>query len=162
MLTQARVKELFDYNSDTGALIWRVSLSSKPTVGNEAGSWRPDGYRKVRIDTKPYYIHRIIWLWMTGSWPKDGIDHKDLDPSNNKWANLREANATQNTTNRPYQSNNKHGLKGVTLHRQSGLWRARARAYGKVVSSYHKTKEEAASAAEQARSLLHGDFARSF
>ncbi|PBX07806.1 hypothetical protein CJT86_34860 [Pseudomonas aeruginosa] len=41
------------------------------------------------------------------------------------------------------QSNNTSGYKGVSLHKQSGLWFAYAQAEGKRYSAgYHKTPEE--------------------
>jgi hypothetical protein len=37
---------------------------------------------------------------MTGKWPDAEIDHVDRDPSNDAWANLREATSSENKWNR--------------------------------------------------------------
>ncbi len=62
--------------------------------------------------------HRLAFLFMEGKWPENHVDHKDGDPSNNAWNNLRHATRSQNQHNRhAAQSNSKTGLLGV---RKSG------------------------------------------
>jgi HNH endonuclease len=46
---------------------------------------------------------------MTGRWPRHQIDHRDLNKSNNRWSNLRQASSSQNGANRKGKS----PLKGV-------------------------------------------------
>jgi hypothetical protein len=38
-------------------------------------------------------------MWMTGSWPKDMIDHIDGNSMNDAWCNLREADCVTNAWN---------------------------------------------------------------
>ncbi len=111
--TYERVKEILSYDPATGLFKWIKTLSNRAQAGNVAGCYRKDGYLVIRFDGKLYLGHRLAWLLVTGNWPKQEIDHKDGNPSNNKWGNLREATHSENITNQAAHKNNKLGLKGV-------------------------------------------------
>lgn len=76
--TQARAHEYFNYDAETGVLIYRERPAGefKPAgyvkhlkrVGYPAGAINADGYIKVHIDGFYHSAHRIIWLMMTGEW----------------------------------------------------------------------------------------------
>jgi hypothetical protein len=53
------------------------------------------------IDGKQQRVHRLIWLYMTGEWPKDQIDHINNVKHDNRWKNLREADNQLNHYNLP-------------------------------------------------------------
>jgi hypothetical protein len=57
---------------------------------------------------------------MKGEWPEFQIDHRDHVKSNNKWANLRQATQSQNSSN--VTTYNSCGLKGVYWHNQAKKW----------------------------------------
>lgn len=97
-LTQDRVKELFHYNPRTGDLLWRVSVPSR-LFGTAVGRIEKSGYRVFMYDGVKYLAHRVAWLWMTGSWPAVYIDHVNGEKADNRWPNLREADAAQNIAN---------------------------------------------------------------
>lgn len=59
------------------------------------------------------------------------VDHIDHNGLNNQRSNLRLASRSQNMMNRSLQSNNKSGFKGVSIHKKSGKWVARAKVEGK-------------------------------
>ncbi|MCK5748342.1 MAG: HNH endonuclease, partial [Oricola sp.] len=40
------------------------------------------------------------FLYMTGAWPAQQVDHKDMDHTNNAWRNLRDASASENAINK--------------------------------------------------------------
>lgn len=171
-LTQERLKELLSYDPLTGVFVWHereIRAGSERTdkswnskyAGKQAGQvYGPDGLERVRIsvDKVRYLAHRLAWLWMTGSWPNKEIDHKDMDPLNNKWSNLREATHSQNAMNRRGRSKY---AKGVTIHRPSGLFQVRIHS-NKVCKSlgYFKTIEAASAAYTTAAQKIHGEFAR--
>ncbi len=116
------VRELFDYDPQTGVLSWRVKRA-QVSPGDAAGARRGvDGYLQVSIDRKLYRVHRIVWLWMTGSAPDHFLDHKDADKANNRWDNLRPATKSQNQANVGLTARNTSGRKGVFWHRASGRW----------------------------------------
>ena len=66
----------------------------------------------IGINGKIYRAHRLAWLYMTGKWPKEEIDHKDTNSLNDKIENLRICNDFQNKANRKTPSTNKTGFKG--------------------------------------------------
>lgn len=64
--------------------------------------------------------HRLAWLYMTGEWPRQEIDHIDGDRANNKWLNLRDVDHATNMQNRRVaQSNNVGGFLGVSRRAES-------------------------------------------
>lgn len=157
MLTQERLKELLSYDPLTGVFLWRVNRGPA-RAGKRAGCVSPIGYRSIRPDGKLYWEHRLAWFYMTGSWPDEEIDHRDLNRANNIWTNLRPSTSSQNKANRKPQGKYP---KGVSLHRQSGLFKAGAQKNGHPIHlGYFKTPELAHEAYCAAATKIHGEFAR--
>lgn len=126
MINQERVKELFDYNEETGVITRKVNIANnKVKTGDNVGSSSSShGYLECSIDKKSYLVHRIIWLWYYGYLPESLIDHVDEDKLNNRINNLREASKTCNAQNCGNPKNNKSGVKGVYWCNNSGYWKA--------------------------------------
>jgi hypothetical protein len=96
---------------------------------------------------------------MTREWPKDNVDHRDLDKLNDKWNNLRGATTSQNAMNRRVRSDSKTGLKGVRV--EKGKFTARVKLDGRTYRvSGLRTVEEAIQAREALAIALHEEFAR--
>ena len=131
MLNQEQVKELFDYDPDTGHLIWRVKRGTRGVAGKIAGCLdNHHGYFLIRIDGKPYRAHRLIWLYVYGAWPVNDIDHVNGARHDNRIFNLREATRAQNMQNqRNPRTDNKSSYLGVSANR--GKWVAQIQANGK-------------------------------
>ena len=178
-LTAETLRQLLDYDPETGILRWKKRTPeffedtvrrdaeqicnwwNKRFAGKIAGSLNKNGYIALFVLNKWYRAHRIIWLWMTGSWPTIDVDHRDLSKSNNRWGNLREATQAQNRTNRNLRPDNTSGLKGVCWFKPQGKWRAAIQANKKrVFLGYFDTKDEAHAAYCDAAKRLHGEFAR--
>lgn len=87
MLTVERLRELLDYDPETGVFRWKEPRR-KCRVGEVAGSLRKDGYVKIQVDGRFYQAHRLAWLCVYGVWPS-AIDHIDGNRANNAIANLR-------------------------------------------------------------------------
>ena len=121
MLTQERVRELFNYRED-GALLWRVRTSNRATEGSVAGCAGTQGYLRVRVDTREYPAHRLVWLWHHRYLPEDGIDHLDQCRANNRIENLREAGKVCNARNTGNPQDNKSGVKGVCWNARDKRW----------------------------------------
>ena len=156
-VTRARLRALLDYNCRTGEFRWRKRVGSmKP--GDLAGTL-VQGYRRITIDGREYPAHHLAWLYKKGNWCSQMIDHRDLDPSNNRWTNLRRATRSQNNANRRVPPNNACGLKGVSPDRDR--WRATIR---KNRRRYHLgkfvTPQAAHAAYAKAARKLFGKFAR--
>jgi hypothetical protein len=113
-LTAKRVREVLDYDPETGLLRWKLRLSKNTHVGDIAGSLHPQGYTVVTIGEKQYQGHRLAWCHYYGRWPRGGLDHKDAVRNNNAIDNLRRATNVQQNRNRKLSPKNKAGFKGVS------------------------------------------------
>lgn len=171
-LTRDVLRELIEYNPESGRLIWkhrsrkwfasdRIYKSwNGRYAGKDAGTETTDkrGYRRrqVSIFKKAFKEHRLVWLYMTGSMPCGEIDHIDQDATNNRWSNLREVDRLGNNLNQSRKSNNRSGVTGVSWRAKECRWLARVVIRGEIV--LNKTfvdKADAAKAVRKARSL-HG------
>ncbi len=152
-LTAERLKDLLHYDPDTGIFTWLVDRGRMRCKGKRAGS--PEG--QIRIDFHIYRPHRLAWLYMTGEWPKHLIDHADRDPSNNRWANLREATDQQNMWNGRSKLP-KSGFRGVKRHRNGFVAFIYEGKRGIYLGSF-KTAEEASAAHVAAVNARRGEFA---
>ncbi len=133
-LTQNRLKELFDYDSETGNLIRKYTMGGqKPGI---ADTMREDGYLRVSIFGKRYQSHRIVWLWNTGSFPKYEIDHINHDKADNRMENLRDVPTSENSKNMPSYSNRELPM-GVYL-RKAGTNRLTRDRYEAILSFENK------------------------
>jgi hypothetical protein len=123
-LTQARLKEVLNYDKETGLFTWMVSnswCSEKDTAGTKENN----GYIRISIDGNRYVAHRLAWLYVNGYFPENQIDHIDRARDNNKWVNLREVSTQCNIRNRGLNSNNTSGVAGVNFDITSDKWIAR-------------------------------------
>jgi hypothetical protein len=160
MITYQELRELLRYEPDTGKWFWKVKISRNRAAGDETGKPDVTGYCHIRYKRRLYKAHRLAWLYMTGEWPEGDIDHRDLNPSNNRWKNLRDATKSQNLANSKKYKNNKSGFKGVCKHSQNNSWVAEIRKNNKKISlGCFATKEEAAEAYVKAAQEIHGEFA---
>lgn len=117
-----RIKDQLLYVPKSGILIWVKSIARHISAGSIAGNNRKDGYLRInfRHDKRQYtlYGHHIAWFLKTAKWPKYNIDHKDGNPANNKWRNLRQDKFSQNNQNKNnLSSTNTSGVLGVHLNK---------------------------------------------
>jgi hypothetical protein len=82
MLTQERLKELFNYDPVTGFFTRLKRTSSNTIIGEKVGG-NINGYLRVSIDNKFYLLHRLAFLYMEGEFPIEFVDHIDGCGSNN-------------------------------------------------------------------------------
>ena len=122
-LTKERLHEVVSYDPSSGDF---TRLARSGVKGGETGgNSHPNGYRYIRIDGRRYMAHRVAWMYMTGAFPLEDIDHIDGNRSNNIFSNLRQATRAENTQNRPMRSNSISGLRGVFWHKPSAKFSAR-------------------------------------
>lgn len=96
-LTQDRLKELFDYDKETGHMMRRYNMGGqRPGV---ADSMRKDGYWRISIFGKRYLSHRIIWFYHYGKMPENEIDHINHNRDDNRLDNLRDVTSLDNSKN---------------------------------------------------------------
>lgn len=114
-ITQYRLKSLLTYDPDTGIFMRK---------GKRSGYNHHSGYRYVGIDGEKIIEHRLAWFYVYGVWPVADLDHINRNRSDNRIANLREANRATNCQNQPIRKSNKSGITGVYYHKVSGKWAA--------------------------------------
>ena len=162
MLKASRLRELLHYDPETGVFTWIVPPCNSIHAGDAAGSPNGKGYLVIGVDRVRVGSHRLAWLYMTGEWPNGQIDHIDLNRSNNRWANLRDATQSQNLANTLARANSKSGFKGVYWHKRRAKWHAQIRHRGKGKSlGLFDSAGDAHRAYYAAAKELHGEFARS-
>ena len=122
--TEARLKALLHYDSETGVFRWKVRRGGAAQVGSVAGRIESKGYRQITVDWVAVMEHRLAWFYVTGEWPPYEIDHINGCRTDNRFANLRLATHGQNQQNiaRAHMTN-RSGLLGVT--EQGGRYHAR-------------------------------------
>ena len=159
-LTTERLRQVLTYAPETGLFYWRVSNSNRIQIGSIAGTMNAYRYRVIGIDGIRYHATHLATLWMTGEWPEE-VDHKDNDPGNDRWDNLRPCSHAQNMKNMSKHADNSSGHKGVYTSTKGRTWFAQIMSDGKqkYLGSFG-TKEQAMSAYNEAARLHHGDFAR--
>lgn len=142
-LTAEYVRSLLSYEPETGVFRWRQGGHGKH-AGDIAGSPGSRGRRYININRRLYAEHRLAWLYMTGEWPAELVDHNNGIHADNRFANLREATKTQNNRNRV--------ARGVRY--RSGQYDARIVVDGKPIYLGVFPTEEAARAA-YVKATLH-------
>ena len=125
-LTQEELKELLIYDKDSGEFTWIKAMSSRAGAGSIAGCVHQcTGYRVITIAGTQYKEHRLAFLYVTGKWPSDQVDHINGYKVDNRWGNLRDVTAKENSKNKKIDSRNTSGFVGVGWHKQTGKWRVR-------------------------------------
>ena len=157
--TAERVRQLLNYDPETGKWTWRVARGCR-RAGSGAGTVN-GRYLTIKVDGVFYYAHVLALLYMTGEWPPDDVDHKDVDSSNCRWSNLRPATRTLNIANSSLRKDNASGCKGVSWHKAAGKWVARIGIGGQRIHlGCFDTIEAASSIYEKAAIAAFGSFAR--
>lgn len=130
LITRDYLLSILDYNPTTGVFTWRWRDDvpkewNTKFAGKAAGYINPsDGMFYIRLKIKHFASHRLAWLYMTGEWPPKQVDHKDTNPLNNSWNNLRLATNGQNGQNKSVRKDSKSGLKGVYFNKSRNNWQA--------------------------------------
>lgn len=117
---------------------------------------KPKGYYQKY---KAPRVHVQIWEASFGPVPKGFVvDHRDGDIHNNAIDNLRLATRSQNAANAKTPTNNKTGLKGLSLLRSG--FRGTVTVNKKQQSFFSNDLLEVAAWIYRTRRELHGEFAR--
>ena len=124
-LTQEILKELLRYNPETGVFVWKVKAARCVEIGDIAGCLARTGYNQIKVAKKSYRAHRLAFLYMTGSFPPNQIDHINHIRDDNQWLNLRAVTHQENHKNRTKNKNNTAGITGVSWHKHTNKWYSR-------------------------------------
>ena len=69
ILTQ-ELKELLNYNPETGVFAQKVSTSNRVRAGDVAGGTNNIGYVAISVQGKLHLAHRLAWLFVHGYLPE--------------------------------------------------------------------------------------------
>lgn len=163
MITQARLRELFDLDETTGVFTWR-QLFTKNQVkpGDVAGGFhKRTGYWRIKIDGRVYLRSRLVFCYVHGYFPEE-IDHKHFNKIDDRPSELRPATRSEQCQHRRGWSKLSKLPKGVSLIKnskrnpfQSEIQVDKKRIY----LGCFPTKEEAALAYQNAAVQHFGEFA---
>ena len=125
-LTQKRLKEVLTYHPESGHFTSNHAIRgrAKGSVCGCNDKMGRHGYIAIRIDGTLYRAQRLAFLYMTGEWPHDQVDHIDGITNNNRWSNLRQIDAQGNSRNSKLYSNNKSGHTGIRFNESMRKWTA--------------------------------------
>jgi HNH endonuclease len=73
-ITAPLLRQVLSYEPRTGTFWWRVSRGGK-AIRSAAGFQSGRGYVNICVGGRHYRAHRLAWLYVTGRWPKEEIDH---------------------------------------------------------------------------------------
>jgi len=157
MLTAQILRELLNYNPETGIFTRKVVTCNKVKIGDIAGNLNHQGYIQLRVLGIIRQAHRLAWLYMTGNHPKGEIDHINGNRADNSFTNLRDVTKQQNIENqRLPQKGNKSKFLGVDYRSHKNKWVAQIQSNGvKHYLGIYNTPEEAHAAYTEAKRKLH-------
>lgn len=152
-----KLREVLEYDADTGVFRWLRPLAYKTKVGQVAGGALRTGHIRIRLHPKRYMAHRLAWLYVYGDWPAGDLDHIDGNPANNKIDNLRIVTHQENMQNRraaPVNSTTK--LLGVSWCPRNKKWRSNISVNGRnMYLGLHLTADAAHEAYVAAKRIHH-------
>ena len=136
--TPEMLRQLLDYDPETGTLTWRerpLSFFFGSSEATRVRGWKiwnakypgrsagvlTNGYISVKIFDRMYLAHRIIWAMVHGVW-RDQIDHINGNPNDNRLSNLRSVSQKINQRNQRRHKTNTSGRTGVSWNRFRGCW----------------------------------------
>ena len=159
MLTQNQLKEYLHYNANTG-MFTRIKSGQGIRFGSIAGRIKPSGYLYIGLQRQEYYAHRLAFLFMTGTFPSNEIDHINGVKDDNRWFNLREATPSENKCNIGKYNNNTSGFKGVSWNKVSKKLRADIQHMNnRIYLGLFDSPESAHQVYIATATRLHGEFA---
>jgi hypothetical protein len=162
-LTAEIIRDLLEYDKSTGIMIWKKPPKRHPRLlGREAGGPRSSGtkvYQKIVVFRKHYSRSRLAFLWVTGRWPSECIDHINGNSLDDRWLNLREATIMQNAWNHKKRKKKSPLPMGVRQNKYK-KYVARISCNKKHISiGVFETPEEASNAYQEKRKELFNEYA---
>jgi len=160
ILTQARLKELLDYNPETGVFTWKRFMGGTAKAGTVAGTTDSHGHIQIKVDRKLHLAHRLVFLYVAGTAPAE-VDHINRVRSDNRLANLRSVSRSENRHNTAPCKRNKSGVKGVFWIERLGKWQAYISTAGKrkVLGCYAQFDDAVAARLRAERALVGSVYA---
>lgn len=158
-ISQAELKANLKYDKRTGVFTWKVQRG-RANAGDVAGGVT-HGYVVIAICGTRYMAHRLAWLYETGNFPVNQIDHKNGIRNDNRFKNLRDVDVVTNAQNigSTKRSMRSTGLLGAYVFKPRDCFVSYIRAGGKKINlGYFKSAQEAHRAYLRAKTDLHPGF----
>lgn len=119
--------------------------------------WYKSNNGYIKSSGGKHYLHRLIMSTPTGV----QVDHINNDRADNRRANLRHCNQSENNANSLLRTDNTSGVRGVSWDRFREKWVAQVWKNRKIIfRKRFDTKEEAIKAYRLNKERLYGEFAR--
>jgi len=160
--TVEELRKLFVYDPETGELHWKTR-ADVGAAWNARYAGQPafrtvhsEGYLLGNIWRRKFYAHRVAFAIHHGRWPAGLIDHINGDRTDNRAANLREVDLSENAKNR---------RAGLRQSGHAGIWWIEGAQRWRVVRRHNKrrynigsyaTLDEAIEAMREALTKVHG------
>lgn len=141
----AEISAALKCEPETGRLFWLPRPPSRFSTVHACNAWNArfagreaftshssDGYLVGSYGGRQYRAHRIVWLLVTGRWPKAEIDHINGARDDNRLENLREVSRAENNRNKRRHAHNSSGQNGVCWLRESNKWFAQIGVNGRT------------------------------
>lgn len=158
-ITQDFVKSILHYDLNTGVFTWLVDYKRRKR-GSIASCHEKGRYSRINMCKTYYLCHRLAFLWMTGSFPDDCVDHINHIKDDNRWVNLRSCSGQQNQGNQKIKKGGSSIFKGVSWSSRDKIWRAQIRVDSKnIYLGSFDCEKEAAKVYNAACKNHHGEFA---
>lgn len=115
-MTQELLKRYLHYDEHSGYFTWVFKHCKKVIPGTRAGSISSKyGHRVIHLFGSLYPEHRLAWLYMTGHFPIEHVDHINHNECDNSWNNLREVSQQENNMNQSKRCDNNSGITGIWI-----------------------------------------------
>ena len=154
ILTQDKLKELLNYNPETGIFTRAINSgrNDRWKKGTVVGCLsKKNGYINIGLFDKRYYAHRLAWLYVYGESPSGEVDHINHVRHDNKISNLRSVDKKDNCKNKSILSNNTSGTSGVWWRGDRCKWVSNIGVNGKnIYLGCYQIKQDAINARKKA------------
>lgn len=111
---------------------WAADCWNAKNAGKLADSTNRHGYRTTCLFKRQYPSHRLVIAMETGEMPPDEVDHINGDRADNRLANLRVVDKSENMRNQKLREDNSSGVCGVYWNKAANKWQAYIKIDGKV------------------------------
>jgi hypothetical protein len=89
-ISQERLREVLDYNQDTGIFTRKIKTGPRAKVGDIVGCLDVSGYLRISIDGNQYWAQRLAWIYVNGDDIGNAkIEHINKNRADNRICNLR-------------------------------------------------------------------------
>ena len=163
--TEQELKNIaFSWEMRDGSLVWKRPTKSRKQIGDPVGltttkSGHQNCYLSLSGKLVGYSVGQIAWFLYMGKWPDEEVDHKDCNPQNNLFENLRLSTRSEQCRNRISGKSGRPN-KGVYKRNYGNKWSAQIWVDGvcKNLGTYD-SEDEAVEIRQLATEMMHGTFA---